>query len=515
MTALLWCLECLTPATIDNIIQAMDNFIDKIRNYIETNKMLEDCTDVIVGLSGGADSVCLLLVLKRIIESNYKDISIHAVHVNHGIREEAERDATFSRELCERNNIEFECVRCDIPEIAQKGKMTLEEAGRTERYRIFREYTQRFERAVIAVAHHSNDQAETVLMNLARGSAIKGLGGIRPVNNEIIRPLLCVTRSQIEKFLSEQEQSFVTDVTNSDNSYTRNAVRNVIIPAFEENVNSNAVRNIVNLSSWAREADELIGGIAEKELQKCRLQSNDATSVRLDGEYLKHLPHIVRTGIYYRCITELAGLAKDFTGNHVEAVDGLLNMQVGKTVDVGRGIAAEREYDSIIIKRLVEGNNICNSLTETISIEDLEKHDININLDMDIYDGNGGLIYAKALNLALKNEEYLIGKDINRCYAKYFDCDKIKGSSLTIRFKKTGDYMCIDSKGHSRKLKKEFIDRKIPQAEREHVLLVCDGNEVLVAWNVRRSQSAMIGSDSKKILEISVETEASYEERKY
>ncbi|MGN0317170.1 MAG: tRNA lysidine(34) synthetase TilS [Lachnospira sp.] len=485
----------------------MENFIDKIRNYIEANKMLEDCTDVIVGLSGGADSVCLLLVLKRIIESGDRNIAIHAVHVNHGIRREAERDAYFSQELCERLKVDFQCVKCDIPALAAIRKMTLEETGRAERYRIFRECKSKYKHAVVAVAHHSNDQAETVIMNMARGCTLKGLGGIRPVNNEIIRPLLCVNRTQIESFLREQGQEYVTDSTNADNSYTRNAVRNVILPAMEENINSNSVSNIVKAAMWAREADDFIGRLADKEYESCVTHLQDGESIRIAVGRFAGLDHIIRTRIIYRCITEIAGCVKDFTGNHVDAVDSLLDMQVGKTVYVGRGITAGREYDAILIRITGEDkfdDVESESLVRSLSIKELCEGDVDLILDADIFDGDSGLEHVGTIHFSIKNKEELCGKDINRCYAKFFDCDKIKGSNLLVRFRRTGDYIIVGNSGESRKLKKEFIDRKIPQSLRDNVLLVCDEQEVLVAWNVRRSQSALVDLDTKRILVISI-----------
>ena len=167
----------------------------KVLQYIKDNKMLCSRPRVVVGLSGGADSVCLLLILKEACKE--AGATLVAVHVNNGIRgEEANRDEAFCKRLCEENNIVFKAYKFSVPDIAKEQKLGLEEAGRMVRYQSF--YEAAGENGVVAVAHHQNDQAETVLFNISRGSRLKGVVGMMPVRDRIIRPLLCVTRSEIE-----------------------------------------------------------------------------------------------------------------------------------------------------------------------------------------------------------------------------------------------------------------------------------------------------------------------------
>ena len=171
--------------------------------------MLENTGILVAGLSGGADSVCLVAVLKEIIEKEQLDIRLLAVHVNHGIRgTEAERDEQFAKQLCRQLSVEYISRRVDVPSVAHQEKLSEEEAGRILRYRIFKEIATQQEKHTgrkvkIAVAHHQNDQAETVLMNLVRGSSLRGICGIRPVRDNIIRPVLCVSRGQIEEYLTQ------------------------------------------------------------------------------------------------------------------------------------------------------------------------------------------------------------------------------------------------------------------------------------------------------------------------
>ncbi len=212
----------------------------QILNTIERFDMLEKGDHVVAALSGGADSVCLLLALNELREE--LGIALSALHVNHCLRgEESDRDEEFCRSLCERLSISFICGRFDVNAEAAKMKMSTELAAREIRYRFFAEQT---EGKKLATAHNANDNAETVIFNLTRGTGTKGIAGIPPVRDNIIRPLLGVTRSEIEAFLKERGQEFVTDSTNLSDDYTRNTIRHNVIPVLEK-INPALFRTII------------------------------------------------------------------------------------------------------------------------------------------------------------------------------------------------------------------------------------------------------------------------------
>ena len=197
--------------------------------YMKQNHMVEPGDGVLVGLSGGADSVGLLLVLWKLRETF--QISLRALHVHHGLRGvEADRDAAFSRMLCERLEIPFYEFRIDAAKEALDRKCSVEEAGRLARYRLYEETARAWEEEIrrvhIATAHHADDNAETVLFNLFRGSGLTGLSGIAPVRGRIIRPLLWAQRSEIQTWLRQQGQDWVEDSTNQESEYSRNWLRN-------------------------------------------------------------------------------------------------------------------------------------------------------------------------------------------------------------------------------------------------------------------------------------------------
>ena len=242
----------------------VNNIEKKVWAYIKANNMLEDCSNAVVGVSGGADSVCLMLMLNDYIIHNNKDVKLHIVHVNHGIRKEAADDEQFTRKLCESLKLDYHCYNIECEKIARENNLTVEEAGRLERYDIFDKLSKQYDKTRIFVAHHMNDQAETVIMNMARGTSLKGIRGIVPVRDNICRPLLCITRQDIESWLVLRNQSFVTDVTNYDNDYTRNSIRNVLLPYMGEHINKNVVQNIAFMAQEVRAVENFVDKEADK-----------------------------------------------------------------------------------------------------------------------------------------------------------------------------------------------------------------------------------------------------------
>ena len=187
--------------------------IQQVLSFVQQHHMIEKGQHILVGVSGGADSVCLLLVLKKLQE--YYDCQITVVHVEHGIRgDDSLRDAEFVKKMCEKHRLECKIYYCDALAFSKEQGMSLEEGARELRYQYFRKIKEELQADKIAIAHNQNDCAETLLFHLARGSGLRGMCGIAPVREEIIRPLLCVSREQIEAFLKQEQQEFCIDATN-------------------------------------------------------------------------------------------------------------------------------------------------------------------------------------------------------------------------------------------------------------------------------------------------------------
>ena len=515
----------------------MNDVYNRISEYIKKNKMLEACENIIVGLSGGADSVCLIRALAEYLKKEGADIKIHAVHVNHGIRNEAADDEEFSKKLCEKLGIEFESVHIDAVKMAADTGMTLEEAGRKARYDIFEKSAKERRNAVIAVAHHMNDQAETVIMNMVRGSSIKGIGGMQPVRDRIIRPLLCVTRKDIEGWLSEIGQNYVTDQTNYDNEYTRNCIRNIVIPYLTDNVNAKSVENISRLARDISLNEDYITGETKKAFDKCvKISEKDSAknfgkasvndSVNNFGkasvndsvtDYAKNFENVsqdnikytidlnkfndyhevIKKRIIYRCLVSLSGRAKDVYSVHVDDVYSLNDLQVGKRVDTAYGITAQRTYDAIILSK--KSDNVIHKDDKenawSYTLEPVSEGTYVI--DRDVYFNGEGYVHIDSVTVKIceNNIKY---EDNN--YTKTFDYDTIN-NTICFRFRKEGDRIAVDD-NKKRKLKKEFIDRKIPKEYRNDIMLVCNDSDVLWALGIRRCEDFKVDANTGKYLKI-------------
>ena len=300
--------------------------IDKIKAVIKENELLKDGDRVVVGVSGGADSVCLLLVLKEIMPPE----CITAVHINHGIRgDEATRDEDFVLKLCKRLEIRLEIRRLDVPLFARDNKISEEEAGRILRYRVFEEIRLLYKADKIAVAHNLNDVAETFLMNLSRGSGITGLTGIKLRSGVLIRPLIKTSRAEIEEIVTYLGESFITDSTNNSLIYTRNRIRKRVIPELEE-VNERAVSHIND----ACERLEKIEGYIIKEAAKAYKSYVTKGKDIFIGNEILVLDEVIIEEVLHKALSEAAGRARDIGSVHISYLLELFNKQVGRTIDL-------------------------------------------------------------------------------------------------------------------------------------------------------------------------------------
>lgn len=498
----------MTQVKNDNIIILM---IEKVYKFIKDNKMFDSCKNVVVGISGGADSVCLLIVLIHVIRMGKYNIKITGVHVNHGIRgSEAKRDEEFAKALCEKYNVNFKAVSVDVPKLAKERKLSEEEAGRIARYEIFNTIAAQYgyDTTRIAVAHHINDLAETVLMNMFRGSSLTGLAGIKPVRDNVIRPLICVERREIEAFLTECGEGFITDSTNLDNEYTRNKIRNTLIPFVQNNINELAPKHICAVAQDISEADTFITKMANVIYdKKVTLKYDDEGNIiRADIDISKDIEPLLLKYVIRRVMGELAGHLKDVYKTHILSVVDLVNMQSGKMVDMPYNIIAKRSYDKIIMYKKVQQDISENDNDITISIENSKLKALNIGEQIEAVINEECYIpnKEKAFIEKITFERVLaLEKTQNNSYTIYFDCNKLN-QDIVIRKRQASDYIIVNLDGTKKKLKKELIDRKIPSTDRDNILLCATGSEVLWICAVRRSETARIDSNLGCIIKASI-----------
>lgn len=457
------------------------------------------CGDkVIAGVSGGADSVCLFLMLLELREKIGFDLI--AVHVHHGLRgEAADQDQRFVEALCEQHRIPLEIFRVNLESIAKKRKQSLEEAGRMVRREAFDSVCKKYGGNKIALAHHQNDNAETLLWNLSRGTGLDGLGGIRPVNGKFIRPLLCMNRKEIEEYLAKRKQSYCIDETNAGTDYTRNKLRHLVLPILEEQVNSAAVRHMNETMEQIWELQEYMQEQVEAAYQECVQEHFEkACWIQIQQKSFETFPELIKKMVIRKGMEQVGGKKRDLSHKHVDVMMELMNKQVGRTLDLPYEMHAKRNYEGIRLEK-----QRTYSFGEEKKAEIMQEcmSELNIPGETILADRNLKLrckILEKPKNLSIKDIPQKI-------YTKWFDYDIIK-SSLYIRTRQAGDNIVIDEKGHQKKLKSWFVDEKIPKEVRDSQLLLAENNDILWVLGHRMSQAYQVKQSTKWILQIEVET---------
>ena len=470
----------------------------RIEKFIQKYHMLTCGDRVIAGVSGGADSVCLFLMLLELREKIGFDLI--AVHVHHGLRgEAADQDQQFVEALCEQRRIPLEIFRVNLESIAKKRKQSLEEAGRMVRREAFDSVCKKYGGNKIALAHHQNDNAETLLWNLSRGTGLDGLGGIRPVNGKFIRPLLCMNRKEIEEYLAKRKQSYCIDETNAGTDYTRNKLRHLVLPILEEQVNSAAVRHMNETMEQIWELQEYMQEQVEAAYQECVQEHFEkACWIQIQQKSFETFPELIKKMVIRKGMEQVGGKKRDLSHKHVDVMMELMNKQVGRTLDLPYEMHAKRNYEGI---QLEKRRTYSSGEEKKAEIMQECMSELNIPGETILADRNLKLrckILEKPKNLSIKDIPQKI-------YTKWFDYGIIK-SSLYIRTRQAGDTIVIDEKGHQKKLKNWFVDEKIPKEVRDSQLLLAENNEILWVLGHRMSQAYQVKQSTKWILQIEVET---------
>lgn len=454
--------------------------LKKVKNTIEEYQMIKEGETVLVALSGGADSVCLTHVLSKL--GNEMNFRICAAHLNHGIRgEEAKNDENFAKNFCRENGIKIFSKTVDVPYVAETEGLTVEEAGRKERYAFFNEVCPK--NGKIATAHNRDDVAETVLMRIIRGTGIDGLTGIKFVREDnVIRPLLNVSRKEIEGYLKEAKIGFCTDSTNSDNNYTRNKIRNELIPYLEENFNPNISESLVNLSKNAVCDSEFLNSYAKRLYKSLGSPMPNRKPVVLHIESLEMVDKAIMSRLIMTATKEKMGEDFHLEKKHVEDILRLKNKETGAMMCFPKGLTVTVKYGWLEFKN-----------ENQTDIKDAERY-FDKDYMVEIEPGNGykiegseGTVYVKRVVLS---EYKKSAGDI------LLDESKIS-APIVLRNRRKGDFMAVFSDGRSKKIKSIFIDMKIPREKRDDIPLVCCGSEVLAIVGGRVSQRYRADKDTE------------------
>ena len=303
---------------------------NRILETIKKYNMIENGEKVVLAVSGGPDSICMLDILNDIKNDETIDMNFEIVvaHVNHMIRKEAEEDEKYVKKYCEENQIEFYSKSIDVQKMANNNKIGLEEAGRKARYDFFDEILEKTKAQKIAIAHNKNDKVETVLMHILRGSGINGLKGIEPKRGKYIRPLIESERNEIEEYCDEKNLQPRIDKTNFENEYTRNKVRNLLIPYIQKEFNPNLIQTIDRLSNLVAEEEDYMDKQVQKIYEEILISENEK-EIQLDLKTFNLQEKVIKSRVILYTITRLFGNSKGLEKIHIEDIIKLCSNNIG------------------------------------------------------------------------------------------------------------------------------------------------------------------------------------------
>ena len=301
----------------------------KVLETIRKYNLIVDGDKIVLGVSGGPDSICMLDNLREVKEEQIIEFEIYVAHINHMIREEALDDEKYVQEYCKKYNIECFVKRADVQKIASEKKIGTEEAGRKVRYDFFEEVLQKTESNKIAIAHNKNDKIETIIMHLLRGSGLSGLKGIEPIrDNKYIRPLLECERTEIEQYCEDKKLNPRIDKTNFENEYTRNKIRNIVIPYIKKEFNPNIIQTLSRLSDLAADESNYIELQTQKAFEKI-LIAKEKEQITLNLKEFNKQDKVIKNRLILYTTKELMGSTQGIEKIHIEDIIKLCQNNVG------------------------------------------------------------------------------------------------------------------------------------------------------------------------------------------
>ncbi len=442
--------------------------LDKMRATIKKHNLIESGDSIICAVSGGADSVCLLHAMLA-LRSEY-NLKIYIANVNHLIRgEESDRDSEFVKKIALAADLQIFYREYDVVNIAKKRKIGEEECGRELRYAFFQEIAEQLDGAKIATAHNLNDNAETVLFRLARGTAAQGIGGILYKRDNIIRPLLDVSRKEIEKYLRNNSLSWCEDSTNATPVYARNKLRLEVMPYLRE-ISSGAEEKIVSAARLIAEDNEFINSYAEQELKKCFVKNE----FKLSSFY--NLANALKRRIAFSVLSDWG--VGEITADKIDGFIEFTQAENGKIFDINALFYAQKSYDKLLLcdrREKKELNEILNK-EQSISCDGWKLSSIVIE----------GIVRKSGNNTAV------------------FDADKLE-LPLEVTYRHDGDRMSVKGLSGTKKIADIFTDEKIEINKRDFIPLVKKNGEVVFLCGLRQTDKYAVDENTERCLIISYE----------
>jgi len=428
---------------------------------------------IIIGVSGGPDSICLLNILVKLKEEF--NLTLFVVHINHSLREEADFEEEYVKRIAAQFNVEFFSKKVDINQLAIEVKKSTEEVARNVRYEFFNEILNKVKANKIAVAHNLNDSVETFLMNLIRGTGIDGLCGIQKENGNIVRPLIDISRDEIEEYIIENKLIAMRDKTNSESIYTRNKIRNELIPYMKE-INPEVINSIYRTSKVLLSNREIIKEIISEKYDEIRLKEK---SVALDKNKFLQLNSGLKNEILRLAINEFNGDLVDVSMGTIDnAINIIENSQSGAVAKISKNVKIKISYDKLVLFKSKDEIEFC--------------YELNVPGNTFIPEINKQII-AKIAKVEDVPNKY---EDRNKCF---FDIAKV-GKKIYVRNKKDGDFFEPAGMIGRKTLKKFFSDLKIDSDDREKIPLIVNDTDIIWIAGFRASRKFLKDKNTKEVI---------------
>ena len=455
-------------------------FLEKFKNFAEQYGLLVRNEKIIIGFSGGADSTALLLCLWKL--HSHFGYSILAAHVNYNLRgKESVKDAEFVKDFCFERNISLV-----IKEVKSSGAAMSEAKARDIRMQYFNDLQKLYKADKVALGHNKGDQAETLIYRFLRGSGYAGLKGISPKSENIIHPLVQFSKDEIKEHLQCEKIEWREDLTNSESIYTRNKIRNKILPWIKEEINPNIEERLSDAAEIFRETDEILAELSKRRLLKAMTKhTND--QYKLSLKVLRNTRSVLRYYVYRDLYERLCGTDKDFYANNFNEIEGILNSQGSKQLRLPNKVFVYKEYTELIFSNF--------DVTSKVDVSNSKE----------IAAMRSRFTFEDSRIIMKKLKKMPTGRNVfEDSFTAYIDLDKAS-FPMTIRHRKPGDKFYPLGMKHSKKLKEFFIDEKVSKFDRDKILIFCDGKKIIWIAGQRLDTRSAADATSENILMIKLE----------
>ncbi|MFC4767564.1 tRNA lysidine(34) synthetase TilS [Effusibacillus consociatus] len=476
--------------------------LDRVRRTIKEDRLFQNGDRILAGVSGGADSVALLYVLHELAEE--EGWELHVAHVEHGLRgEESIEDARFVEDLCCKLNLPFHLGQPHVKAFAEEKNVPTQVAARELRYQFFEETAQSIGANKLALAHHADDQAETILMRILRGTSVSGLAGIplrRQMNElELVRPFLYIGREEIEEYCRVANIPYRTDSSNALTEYFRNKIRLQLIPLLQSQYNGNIKRALLQLGKIAADEDRYLEEQTEVLLQQAMLEKNDK-KMTLQTCRLLDAPVALQRRTITLILYYLCGHTKEWEAKHIEQILRLAqHSNPSARIDLPDGIQAWREYDLLHIGKKMGYSSPAEEIRAELPVPHLLEETVSVPhfFELSEFPIRGSLELVKG-SVSPSNP-----------WEAVFDYDDIKGRKFVIRSRRHGDVFRPQGMAGTKKIKEILMEARVPREQRDHWPLWVLENQIVWVTGIRRGSLAPVRPETRVTLRISVDRNGS------